>query len=1026
MLANALAENKVGYGGTGAGGNCVHGNTGERHGEEFEFQIPGTLGRGVRITDVVAVLSAKGLPKETAGVENLIPGLGQFLVFAQANEADAKKFTLAEFKRIAGGQSELQDQTGTAWKVSVDSRRLAEHLVERGWLPEPADGGRVRITGRLEFRTASVGASLTNRPIDLSVELPHGPRHLPSDFLFHDLEFEQKNHAPNELLNRANFDPFPVQFDALALQGLPQLKKRPGSCVQRRPSDEEGKISVIIDTDAPYRFKLEPLVLFQLAEDLEVHDEFSCQASEFELATGAFWNDHAYPGATGGFLLKDALTVCELATDANPGDGSFVYPRRVASMRASAFTENGRRFVIPHQRKCALCLDLSVLGYDLEEFRNRYLVGEDEDKSVSIIYANGGTAADPDLQQKKIELCFSDRSAPRLVVYSPTGDRALVFRGAEVIAPDEIPEILVPSGDAGTALSLFQRGEARRGFEVEAKTDDAFVHLEHADETLAVDGSATYSLPAYGLTIPARITASDGQVFNLQVRKKSAVEEIVIGIDIGTQAVAMAEWSNGEETRPLQLGSFLKEVITGSSAHVDEAGEDFLFGSRIAVSLEHAASGMRLDPAIDQIVAERAAIYQEAEKGAGPDVHLEKMSARTSFWKEQHDVHIALSAEYDSGSATVQISDVKSPVGAGETLSAAGPDHVSARHETLIFHAGSDPQSCSLGDVRTEEMLASVLKQMLCGILQHTAINPRLQAASSPKLQRRLVIVATYPASFPEAARNRYLSALSQCVEILKEKELIGGSAFFYTIPEGLALIHGVEDDISSRLENGLGKAIVVDIGAGTVDVSAMNFGKYDRKFHFFSQDLSFSVPLGGRLLDEAIRRDIEPITGRNGLDEKTFCERIESAKRTIDARTGENDRIPPRFITINVGQDRQHFQGPRAINPDGFGPGKKAARLVRNGDSEFIEADLQHFFHDEESNLSAYFAAFEDFILGPVLDHASQEKTILIISGRCSLFPEFRTRLEAYLNMLEYKDKITPVYLNDEPDPGPAMGTDQ
>ncbi|MEM7214138.1 MAG: hypothetical protein AAF423_01250 [Pseudomonadota bacterium] len=992
--------------------------------ETYEFVIGGNLESDIKIVGVDIQYRVRNDDAVGAVLRDSIGMLGdihrhlEFYSLTPGGRFANEGLNAQAFSRQAALTDNEEFQVNKKWRLTANISNL-EQSIARAHNADLLFGDSNSVTVTLivslsikTTMTTSGSAATISCEFQLNLQRPDYDTRDVSPSLFEDLE-SQNNSGADSVLNvdRARFNPF---LDDSALPAGLDPAKGASGCINRVTASSSTEY--LVDLDAPNRLRLEPLAFFRINSNYD-DEELPASQTEFDLEFGAFWNEQGE--TVNGVAWKEVVTVHELAFY----DG-YWFPRQIASLKNSISSKNILKYILPPESDCVVCLDLSVLGYNLQNFAEKYSQFDQSANRLRLVYSN------PKSEESGFVdfiLRFKNSETQRLILTNESAERALScpYNGTRTTDTFILP---LENGANGQQFQIdFENmeDEALKGLNLEILEEDNQV-VEVLELIRSDSVSGLQVIPKnYDITedcIGVQVKREGETVLKFLTFTYSSQEHLV-GFDLGTQAIAGAIGSSEDDNvEMLRFGELLDDHSDGVKIkpRTDEVGEAFFLGARFALSKPDKDGGGAKAPVIDLINpgGRRSSAYRELDP-AKQDDRLSIMLGRTSIWKENYDLHTALDADYEADNRFHLMPDVKMPIGAGEELKYAGEYYTSPNSDGDVVEAfhncstGPLPYSITLPEVKTQDILESVFKTVLLGLLPQVSYSAGTDERSSGqdifhKMARhsndRLVVTATYPASFSSSARRRYRLALTESVEILREEYGFYGATFVHLVPEGLAAIYAIREEIKSKVGSNPNVVCVLDIGAGTIDISAMNVLNSGDELSFLSQGLSCSIPLGGRLLDEAIEQEILAESEVSGdlsdvWGELNLRKKIEHSKRCMTATQN--------IIAIPLGHES--YEVSEAV----FSklPKDRPIFVKGEGAKKFCYVNLGMLLENQSRFIAEYFRSIKKFVFYPILswlndrDRSADAETsvppVLVLMGRCGNFHPFR------LALIEVRDQV-------------------
>jgi hypothetical protein len=810
-------------------------------------------------------------------------------------------------------------------------------------------------------------------------------------------------------------------------------------------------VSVVLKQEAPARFSREALLAFQIAPrpapegtitpnivnaiisvsfpaELPTVQLFEiCKISEERSTDGEFWD----------------LTPC-----AAPPLPFQVVPDARVKMD----------YLLAAMNRYALCMRLDQIGFLIE----RLLPAQDSKIIVEIaLHPYPMAQENPEVHRVEIGLEHSRKNL--LLVAKDDGHKAVVF----------------------DAHAPFATGDDRISF-VDVRSDTkelhfievALVNLSRKPLKRTIVPSPQFVPVALEPLVPHSSTVRID--YEMQISIYDEKTEAVVGfdprvqhatritaLDIGTMGTAVAYgWRKNGDMKTAALGRILNRAAPADAAR-REAGYDRMLPSACGITILEAS---RIDlPAqcLDQMRLDHRLSVWRSTDNVRADIE-----SRLKHTLVRIDLHLPLydraQENFDRSAIEkhgfVPIFSAKPQVCAYETLSLWGWKDFNFYHFLRLCDGGVGFDELPLSQLSSIDLLAAVLDALLVVYLPH-AVKSHIETGIDHDF------VLTYPASIGEDARQRYLSAFREAIGGLRRDadvdkgvpnvENVRGRFRLRLVPEALAACFALAECqrlwTKKATRERIRRLVLFDIGAGTVDVSAIEFQRQPR-VEAICQNVSFSQSLGGDVLDSALKRDflhilakgetlaqLDPdllrlikqnlLAGDRTADETAerykldldLLSRIEAGKRLMSTDLCKNRYLPvvltPRHAHLAPAQGDVLLSWDRGD----FKSWIPAAKLASRGDKSrhyWIIMDLED--RSLHRNLDLYLGAITHLIVVPTMRASGPPKenyaeVQVIMSGRASLFLPLQRAIAEGLDVLpewqarKLKPRLASDVLDDE-----------
>jgi hypothetical protein len=608
---------------------------------------------------------------------------------------------------------------------------------------------------------------------------------------------------------------------------------------------------------------------------------------------------------------------------------------------------------------------------------------------------------------RRIEIAFERSDKDLLMVSTGDGHKAVVFdvHASSVKERISILDDKAEPGDiTATVFNLSRTPVHRR---VDAKLDGLDVSFEAGVACEVMVERRLPRISIYNGNGESAVEIGFDPVTRLSAR--------IVALDIGTMATAVCLCGDDGDMALAKLGEVVKGVTPNRSRR--ESAYLTMLASICGISIVDLPDGHKGNPPVrilstidDRIKhtlrddlrdnGDRMSNLRERLQATGSplEVHL-------PLWDPAHEKS-DMASILDRG--FISIASAKPQVCAFEFLT--------LKRDVNAFRAGVYRASQEKFEpvpvlaVCTADLLWAVLDALLAVYL------PSANWAIELRIDHDYVL--TYPASIGEEARQRYYSAFSWVLAGMRhvaEKGVpdvfdLRGRHRLRLVPEAVAACYALADSAKLwRQRKPIRRLILFDVGAGTFDVSAMEFQLDD----LICQTVSFSVPLGGDELDRALVRDVHVrLTGHVPSPEQDISDlirRIESAKRRMS-----NDLFAKRFLPILLsdgGADLIPAKGD--IFERGGDPWMPLNLLKPREDGSrhtWIVLDLQDPSLRDD-HLHAYLQVIERLVVAPTMRASGPPEeeygeVEVVMSGRASLFEPLRQAVRAGVNRAEGWEK--------------------
>jgi hypothetical protein len=673
-------------------------------------------------------------------------------------------------------------------------------------------------------------------------------------------------------------------------------------------------------------------------------------------------------------------------------------------------------YLLAVQTNYVLCLRLHEINFYIE----RLFLAHGSAITVELLLHPYRSATAPAVHRVEIRLARSRRKLG--LIAAERGHKAVVFDAGSGIEgkPVDIRIIDSSANEAGPRVVAVQI------VNLSGTTVDWKIDIPHFDEPFGPYEGYGIDVRVDPLSTKLSVITDQGEAA-VRLKPLSRLRTEIIALDIGTMATAIAYGRRGEQNiKAVRIGDAL-EGAPGISRRESQYGT--MLPSICGVSIVEASEQMLpIQAEFDDRLLKR---FKKSElRAAGVRRRLQTTHAPVEIHLPLCDrLHEKRDAAAVLARGFVAIASAKTQVCAFSHLrrGAESPDF------PIWWQDGTDmPVRIVLSDLRSEELLAAVLDALLAVYFPKTA-------GWRPVTGIDHDFVLTYPASIGDQARDRYQKAfksvvagMQQLVKGVFDPE-IRGRHRLRMVPESLAACFALADSQwlwANKSSKAFARRLVLfDIGAGTVDVSAIEFLRRPSdqavyQTQVICQTVSFSLPLGGDVLDHALVRDFQALMAREGKalspaeDSEDLRSRIEWGKRlTIEGR------YLPVVLTPGVA-DIEPSHGDTFF---GWKP-QPAALKIRGSDEtyQWMFIDLDNLAADR--CLQDYLLAIERLVVVPTMraagpPDAGYADVEVVMSGRASLFvPLERAVARGIKRLGEWRDRdLQPVLaskvLDDTPD---------
>lgn len=480
----------------------------------------------------------------------------------------------------------------------------------------------------------------------------------------------------------------------------------------------------------------------------------------------------------------------------------------------------------------------------------------------------------------------------------------------------------------------------------------------------------------------------------LWLRVDLPLKHEVIAIDIGTASIALALGRYGSaRSEMVALGSIVSRFAPDDLPRRERRHADLLPS---ACGLTNVGAQRRVPP----LHAAKEFDFRHDAKAQYNDLAAAKARLRATGTRV--DLHLPVWARKHERldpmeSGFLMLRSIKTQICTRAQLRFRDPS--SGNVAILFAHGAEDePGERPARAIDTASILHATLDMLL---------NPYLfQAYPQFVTPRDLVAttyVMTYPASISVEAQRRYREAAEGVVERKQRampQALTGRQrASVSLVSEAAAAAWALLETSSLRLwqtnDKVIKRLVLFDVGAGTLDVAAFDFAPGEHVAPIL-QTVSFSLPYGGDVMDEAIANDFELAdkrfadgAPRNVLDRRDLLDHIDVGKRCGSG----NLLLVPDKLEFEFGEERPgsnheiwDIDTGEKVNSSKVCDGIESFPMV-----QWYLVDMSRFRY----NTALYFDLIRRAIVPSTIDAADagrlrnglEADTAVVISGRASLF---------------------------------------
>jgi hypothetical protein len=809
-------------------------------------------------------------------------------------------------------------------------------------------------------------------------------------------------------------------------------------------------IKVVLKQDAPVRFCREALFAFEIAP----------QPAPAGTLTPNIVNaiiNFKFPGDPPKAPLFE---ICKISEERST-DGEFwdltvcAAPPLPFEIVSNAWVKMD--YLLAATNRYALCTRLDEIGFLIE----RWLPARDS-KIIIEITLDSYPVAQADPEVHRVEIAFERSGKDLLLVANGDGHKS---DGYKAVVFDAHASFSNREDRISFALHSDTKAEQPPFIEV------AVINLSHkAVERTIFPSPSSAPVTLQPLVANTSMVRTDYETLtqiSIRDKKLEAVVAFsplvqhptrVTALDIGTMGIAVAYGGQQDGSiKTAELGEILNRALPPGAAR-REANYGRMLPSACGITI---LGGSQID--FPAQCLEKMRLDYRLNTWSRSDNGRADIESRLRLTRARVDLHLPLydRAQERRDLQAIQsrglfpIFSVKPQICAHETLSLG--DLTSVFRFLRPRDGGADFDEPWLNELSSVDLLAAVLDALLVVYLPHV-VQSHIGTGSDHDF------VLTYPASIGEDARQRYLSAFKEVIGNLRRDvgsrvptvENLRGRFHYHLIPEALAACFALAECpglwTNKATRERIRRLVLFDIGAGTVDVSAIEFQRQPR-VEAICQNVSFSQPLGGDVLDAALAQDflgilaeaktskqldsylLNRIEGELSAERKTpqkdnldLLSRIEAGKRLMSTDIFQN-----RYLPVVLSPRQAHLapaHGDILLTWDGarfrnWTPPVKLAARGGSDEHHWIVMDLED--RSLHRNLDVYLKAITHLIVVPTLRASGESKenyaeVQVIMSGRASLFRPLQHAIAAGLDIIpewktrKLKARLASDILEDEP----------